>query len=100
MCHVAAETARAQTPKARDYRLVYSAAYRSDPENAAKIRARSEVNKAIRRGDLERKPCACGEPHADAHHVNGYEPEHWFDIEWLCRRCHMREHAAEEQIAS
>lgn len=99
-CHVAAETARAQTPEVHAYRLVYSAEYRADPTNAAKIKARSEVNKAIRRGDIVRQPCCeCGAKRADAHHHNGYDTAHWFDVEWLCRRCHMRGHA-EERLAS
>ena len=23
-----------------------------------------------------------------AHHHLGYEPEYWFDVQWLCPRCH------------
>lgn len=68
-------------------------AYWKDPANREKIAARKAVYKAIKRGKLVRGPCMeCGKPNADAHHHNGYGREHRFDIEWLCRSCHLRLH--------
>lgn len=56
------------------------------------------VTEAIRKGVLtpltncER----CGNPQADraldAHHHSGYAKEHWYDITWLCRACHIKAH--------
>lgn len=56
--------------------------------------ARRAVATAIRTGDLERQPClVCGQP-GEAHHHLGYEPEHWLDVEWLCRTHHKARHFA------
>ena len=53
----------------------------------------SKVGKAVKAGRLVKSDCAdCGGPSAQAHHHNGYEPEHALDVVWLCRPCHMRRH--------
>lgn len=36
----------------------------------------------------------------DGHHHLGYEPEHQLSVQWLCRRCHRRAHATNDQEAS
>lgn len=50
---------------------------------------------ARRSGQLV-KPAACqgcGRTlHIVAHHHLGYEPEHWLDVQWLCRPCHKAAH--------
>ena len=54
-------------------------------------RAHAAVASAVKRGDMQRKPCIiCGSPKADAHHPNHSEP---LRVEWLCRKCHQRFHA-------
>jgi hypothetical protein len=46
---------------------------------------------ALRRGLIERKPCAvCGEERVDAHHENYHEP---MAVTWLCRLHHIRRHS-------
>lgn len=56
------------------------------------IDARRAVATALRLGEIERQPCVeCGGP-AEAHHHLGYAPEHWLDVEWLCRSHHSRRH--------
>ena len=54
-------------------------------------------NKAISDGLIVR-PTKCESDYTDhssgtieAHHFLGYEPEHWLDIRWLCRKCHRKE---------
>lgn len=70
--------------------------------------ARRELNKAIRRGDIAR-PSKCdrcgqdpgvgkgGRTKIRAHHHNGYDPAHWFDVEWVCDRCDMRAEGAKRR---
>lgn len=54
-----------------------------------KIRARSEVHKAIMRGELVRRPCArCGVQQSEAHHPDYSIP---LEIVWLCDRHHREE---------
>ncbi len=56
-------------------------------------KAKQAVGNAIRSGRLLRLPCKeCGNVRAQAHHPNGYAPDHWFDIEWLCVRHHKAAH--------
>ena len=58
-------------------------------------RAYHAVARALR-GQVLMRPSACGQCGSpckpDAHHHNGYAPEHWLDVEWLCRNCHERAH--------
>lgn len=64
-----------------------------------KMRARFAVSVALRRGQLT-KPRACQRCSTTsarrliAHH-HSYEPAHWLDVEFICDRCHMRDHGKE-----
>lgn len=61
-----------------------------DPNRA---KARAAVGNAITAGRLARQPCeVCGAAKAEAHHYLGLEPEHWFDLQWLCRPHHQVAH--------
>lgn len=59
-----------------------------------KVRAREVVRKAVSRGKIPRaKNLKCDWPSCDKnadeyHHYNGYEKEHWFDIQPLCFEHH------------
>lgn len=58
--------------------------------------AHRAVARAVINGTLI-KPKNCEECNVEprrieAHHPNGYDEEHWLDIEWLCHSCHMRKH--------
>lgn len=85
-----AEYAKAycQTQAFRDNQASYRMA------NKRKTRAQNQVNKAIANGQVIRpttcSKCKC-ECKPDAHHWS-YKEEHWFDVAWLCRTCHRREH--------
>jgi hypothetical protein len=54
--------------------------------------ARYAVNHAVRGGRIPAAstlPCfRCGSAATEYHHFAGYEMEHWFDIDAVCRRCH------------
>lgn len=53
----------------------------------------SAVAHALKSGRLTKSDCAdCGGPSLQAHHHNGYEPEHALDVVWLCHPCHMSRH--------
>lgn len=54
------------------------------------VQAHHAVRRAIRRGELQRQPCAdCGHPYAEAHHEDYSRP---LDVVWLCRRDHLKRH--------
>ncbi len=56
--------------------------------------AHGAVARAIRDGDLERRPCAvCGESRrVDGHHHRGYGPDAILDVVFLCSRHHKAAH--------
>lgn len=61
-----------------------------------KRRVTRKIQKAIKSGKLI-KPTICSRCGAegilDSHHPHGWDtPEKVFDIEWLCRACHIQEH--------
>lgn len=60
--------------------------YRSDPDNAIKIRARGIVSKRIQRGvSMFKETCVfCGED-AEAHHEDYSKP---LDVTWVCKKHH------------
>jgi len=63
---------------------------RSREDNPERYKANNAVNNAIRDGKLKREPCEkCGAAKAQAHHEDYSKP---FDIEWLCRKCHVIHH--------
>lgn len=59
-----------------------------------RLRAMGAVARAIREGMV--KSLACEKCDREgviyAHHHLGYEEEHWLDIQWLCRDCHVKAH--------
>jgi len=69
-------------------------AQRHRVQNPGKAKARSVVSQAIESGRLQR-PNACEKCGAigmvEAHHFLGYAEEHWLDVKWLCKSCHLRE---------
>lgn len=60
--------------------------------------AQRAVQRAVKAGQLPRVcelACAdCKSPAQVYHHGNGYDDEHVFDVEPLCRACHRRRHSA------
>lgn len=101
---VAAERARRADPK---YRAKKSATLHNWRErNAAHVaaynrslpvKARSAVNKAVRKGELPPPATMVCEHCQEAlaahyHHPNGYKRGHWFDIVALCTECHGKAH--------
>ena len=60
--------------------------------------ARRAVSAAVERGVLHHPSelsCTDCESFAqDYHHINGYETEHWFEIEPLCKPCYRKHHKA------
>jgi hypothetical protein len=56
----------------------------------AKEVARNALNKAVIRGDVERKPCeVCGDSKVDGHHDDYSKP---LEVRWMCRPHHMELH--------
>lgn len=57
-----------------------------------KVRARQLLRNALRRGDIERKPCEkCGSKYSEAHHQNYDNPT---KVRWWCKACHEGVHTA------
>lgn len=97
---------RAESPNPRAYDRKR---YREDPErrrkiaesaerrrkaNPGKVNAQQRVRRAVKSGKLERpSTCSrCGEGgRIEGHHHDYSKP---LEVEWLCARCHRREHWA------
>lgn len=63
--------------------------YRETEGGTHKFSARMKIWYYLKRGKLVKQPCkVCGDIKSFAHHYLGYEPEHWLDVEWLCRKHH------------
>lgn len=87
------ERARWGTPARRA--SLREASARAHVKNKAegKDKARNAVHNAVRDGKLKKQPCeVCGTWLVHAHHHNGYDREHWLDVQWLCVRHHKAVH--------
>jgi len=76
-------------------------AQRHREHNPDKAKARSAVSQAIQAGCLHVPGLcsACGQVgKVEAHHFKGYTKDHWLDVQWLCKRCHLREDTQTENI--
>ena len=63
-------------------------------DKALRAEAYIVVGRALRSGELVRQSCQdCGDLKVQAHHANGYTPEHALDIMWLCSPCHSWRHS-------
>lgn len=94
-----------ETEKYRAVQARYAASQRGKATEAAyqawvratqpiRVKARAAVGIAVKQGALTRPTsCSCGAiGKLDAHHHLGYEPRHWLDVVWLCRKCHKAAH--------
>jgi len=57
-------------------------------------KARDAVYDAVKKGILVKpERCeGCNKIKSVEGHHESYEPEHWLDIEWLCKKCHRKKH--------
>ena len=63
---------------------------RDQKEVRRRQRAVTLLNRAGRRGEIQRQPCeVCGAAEVDAHHDDYDKP---LEVRWLCRRHHWQEH--------
>lgn len=61
------------------------------PEQRMKANARAYLHEYVKRGKITKLPCVkCNNPVVEAHHPDYSKP---LDVVWLCRDCHMTEHA-------
>jgi hypothetical protein len=79
-----------QSEHGKKKRLEYTRIYIA--ENRDKARVRVRIYNAIR-GKKITKPQKCSNcggsgKRIEAHHHKGYDEAHWFDIVWLCAKCH------------
>lgn len=59
-------------------------------EDKRRVVAHSAVARAIKKGELVRKPCIrCNEQKSLAHHEDYDKP---LDVMWLCQPCHKQRH--------
>lgn len=72
----------------KEHGIVYSTSVnRINPE---KNRARQSLNKAVKRGKVQKMPCfKCGEKKVDAHHED--YSQRW-NVVWACRKHHSEIH--------
>jgi len=60
--------------------------------------ARSHARIAVRRGQIQKKPCeTCGSEKVEIHHENYDKP---LQVRWLCRKCHLAEHKSAGRVAA
>lgn len=70
--------------------------YYRKPINLLKAKARWITKKAIQDGKILKKPCEfCGKEKVEVHHPDYFKP---LEIKWLCRECHLKEHARLRKI--
>jgi hypothetical protein len=80
-----------RSPRGRATKRLQQQKRMTVPEYRIKYLAKKEVELAIRRGDLLRRPCErCGK-RGYAHH-DSYEYDRWLDVRWLCQAHHMEWH--------
>ncbi len=61
--------------------------------NPEKVRAHRILQAAVRRGEIQRQPCAvCGAKGVHGHHEDYSRP---LDVDWLCLHCHHERHRLE-----
>lgn len=66
--------------------------------NPEKHQAHILLNQAVRRGDIQRKPCeVCSNPQVEGHHEDYTKP---LEVIWLCRKCHYNHHKERRQNAA
>lgn len=82
-----AHTRYNQSEKGLKRQRDYQKSYRNKPENRIKLRARDAARRALKRGDLVRQPCKCGEKKVQMHHEDYTKP---LEVIWLCVRCHHK----------
>jgi hypothetical protein len=92
-----------QLPRVKQRHAELARARGGRPESKQKTRARAAVAKALRAGVLLR-PTVCSQCRTDpgldrsggsliyADHHQGYEPQNWANVRWICSKC---DHAAE-----
>jgi hypothetical protein len=68
-----------------------------------KRKARRMINNAIRDGRFPHSSTenciACGNQAQEYHHYLGYDIEHWFDIQAVCKPCHIILDKAQVQLS-
>lgn len=94
----AARIAAARTWRAAHRDMVSAANRRNYAANREKMLARKAVDYAVDTGAMTR-PTTCERCGAagcviDGHHPS-YARDQWLVVEWICRSCHRRHHAAE-----
>jgi hypothetical protein len=58
-----------------------------------KYRAKQKLRYAVIKGKIIKQICeVCGEKKVEAHHYLGYDPSHWYDVQWLCHDHHRDAH--------
>ena len=68
--------------------------------NPEKVKARSELHAAMKRGEVVKptRCCECGkQKKLDGHHDDYTKP---LEVRWFCRSCHVKYHLSKKKVAS
>lgn len=68
----------------------------SESDKRIRVKARSDLNHAVRSGKIKREPCRiCGEEKSEGHHTDYSKP---LIVIWLCNKHHHEAHSNPELI--
>lgn len=73
-----------KTPENRE--IMRKASLKWKQNNIKKYLAVRKVFNAVRRGDIIKTPCFCGEKKVQSHHEDYSKP---LEVRWLCKKHHM-----------
>ena len=67
-------------------------AYMKVPEHREKLKCRLKSRRAVKRGQLKKKPCeVCGDVNSEKHHPDYSD---FKTVVWLCKFCHTQKHVS------
>lgn len=76
-----------QNPKSK--KLLKETRQKQDKKFPEKVRARANLNHHLKKGNIKKLPCFCGETKVDAHHNDYSKP---LEVIWFCRIHHIQLH--------
>lgn len=91
--------ARSRAPKNKKYRVEYRRIDIHKPRTLCRDAAGRAVNRALRKGQIKKKPCeVCSSTKRIHGHHDSYMPESLLFVRWLCSKHHGEWHRSNEPV--